>query len=103
MDPASSRSSPPRLLLTYTDAAQLLAVSPRYLRGLVYSGQLPSVLIGRRLRRIAAEDVYAFVDALRDRATPTGDRRIGSAGVPLRRSHTPLVHARAKVGRHPGV
>jgi excisionase family DNA binding protein len=54
-----------RLLITYGEAAKALAVSPRYLRTLVYQGVLPSVRLGR-LRRIAMADLRSFVDALRD-------------------------------------
>lgn len=54
-----------RLLLTYGEAATALAVSPRYLRTLVYRGVIPSVRLGR-LRRIAAEDLRSFVHTLRD-------------------------------------
>ena len=54
-----------RLLITYGEAAAALAVSPRYLRTLVYQGVLPSVRLGR-LRRIAVADLCTFIDALRD-------------------------------------
>jgi excisionase family DNA binding protein len=54
-----------RLLITYGEAAAALAVSPRYLRALVYQGVLPSVRLGR-VRRIAVADLRSFVDALRD-------------------------------------
>jgi excisionase family DNA binding protein len=54
-----------RLLITYAEAATALAVSPRYLRTLVYLGVIPSVRLGR-LRRIAIEDLRSYVDALRD-------------------------------------
>jgi excisionase family DNA binding protein len=54
-----------RLLISYGEAATALAVSPRYLRSLVYQGVIPSVRLGR-LRRIAVEDLRSYVDALRD-------------------------------------
>lgn len=54
----------PRLLVTYAEAAKALSVSQRYLRALVYAGVIPSVKLGR-LRRIAVDDLAAFVDALR--------------------------------------
>jgi excisionase family DNA binding protein len=54
-----------RLLMTYAEAARALAVSPRYLRGLVYQGVIPAVRLGR-LRRIAMEDLTSFVEELRN-------------------------------------
>lgn len=57
-----------RLLVTYIEAAAALAVSPRYLRTLVYQGAIPAVRLGR-LRRIAVEDLQSFVGALRDRSS----------------------------------
>jgi excisionase family DNA binding protein len=73
-----------RLLISYGEAATALAVSPRYLRGLVYQGVIPSVRLGR-LRRIAMEDLTAFVKQLRNEAQPRA-RAVTPCGGPVPRS-----------------
>jgi excisionase family DNA binding protein len=55
---------PVRLLYTYAEAGACLMVSERQIQTMVAAGELPSVAIGR-LRRIAYEDLAAFVDSLR--------------------------------------
>jgi len=57
----------PRILLAYPEAARRLGIGHRTLRGLVYSGRLPAVRVGAR-RLIAAADLDAFVDELREEA-----------------------------------
>jgi excisionase family DNA binding protein len=52
-------------LLTVKQAANLLKVSDRTVRRLVYSGKLKQVRIGTALR-IAPEDLTAFIDTLRN-------------------------------------
>ncbi len=49
-------------LLTYDDVAQHLRVTRRTVEGLVASGELPSVAIGR-LRRFRPADLLAFIEA----------------------------------------
>lgn len=39
----------PQLNLSVAQAAQSLGVSPRFLRGLIYKGELPVVRLGRRV------------------------------------------------------
>ena len=53
--------SPTKLLLTVTEASQVLAISRSKLYELLNSGHLPSVHIGRA-RRIRMKDVEDFVD-----------------------------------------
>lgn len=53
-----------RLLLTVEQAARRLNVGRSTAYALVLSGQLESVTVGR-LRRVPADAVEAFVDALR--------------------------------------
>ncbi len=53
------------LLLDVRGAAAALSVSPRTVQTLVYSGELPSVKIGRS-RRIADADLAAYVARLRN-------------------------------------
>jgi excisionase family DNA binding protein len=53
-----------RLLLTVEQAAGRLNVGRSTAYGLVQSGQLESVTVGR-LRRIPADAIAAFVDSLR--------------------------------------
>jgi len=60
-DIASHRSlAPTKLLLTITEACQVLAISRSKLYGLLNSGHLPSVHIGRS-RRIRISDLEVFV------------------------------------------
>jgi excisionase family DNA binding protein len=49
-----------KLLLTITEASQVLAISRSKLYGLLNSGNLPSVHIGRS-RRIRMKDIEKFV------------------------------------------
>jgi excisionase family DNA binding protein len=53
--------SPTKLLLTVTEASQVLAISRSKLYELLNSGNLPSVHIGRS-RRIRMKDVEHFVN-----------------------------------------
>jgi excisionase family DNA binding protein len=60
-DIARHRShAPTKLLLTVTEACQVLAISRSKLYGLLNSGHLPSVHIGRS-RRIRMTDLEEFV------------------------------------------
>jgi excisionase family DNA binding protein len=52
------------LLVTLDDAAAMLSISRRSAQSLIYSGELPSVKVGRS-RRIAAVDLQAYVARLR--------------------------------------
>ncbi len=49
-----------QILVDVVGAAQRLNLSPRAVQNLVYSGELPSLLI-RRSRRIRVVDLEAFV------------------------------------------
>lgn len=53
-----------QLLLSLDAAAQALGVRRTLLMKHIYSGQLPSVMLGRR-RLVAADDLRDFVDGLR--------------------------------------
>jgi excisionase family DNA binding protein len=57
----SQEFSPTKLLLTVTEASQILAISRSKLYELLNSGHLPSVHIGRS-RRIRMKDVEDFVN-----------------------------------------
>jgi excisionase family DNA binding protein len=58
----SQEFRPSKLLLTVTEASQVLAISRSKLYELLNSGHLPSVHIGRS-RRIRMKDVQDFVDS----------------------------------------
>jgi excisionase family DNA binding protein len=58
----SQEFRPTKLLLTVTEASQVLAISRSKLYELLNSGHLPSVHIGRS-RRIRMKDVQDFVDS----------------------------------------
>jgi excisionase family DNA binding protein len=50
-------------LLTYAQAADRLACSPRTVQRMVAAGGLAKITIGRRGARVAAEDVDAYIRA----------------------------------------
>jgi excisionase family DNA binding protein len=54
-----------RLLVDVKEAAKRLSVSRRTVQSLLYSGQLPSVRVGR-CRRIPVSELSAYVERLRD-------------------------------------
>lgn len=56
--------SPGALLLTPTDAADRLGVSPKHLRRLSADGRIPAVQVGRH-RRYRPADIDAFLEASR--------------------------------------
>lgn len=49
-------------LLTYEQAAERLGIGVTLTKNLVYSGELPAVRIGPRLRRIRPCDLEAYID-----------------------------------------
>jgi excisionase family DNA binding protein len=59
------------LLLTIADAARQLACSTRLVEKLIYSGDLRSVRLGKRARRVPRTDLTDYIDRLRgDHADP---------------------------------
>lgn len=56
-------------LLTFAEAGDRLRLSERTVRRLVDAGRLPAVEVASK-RRIHAEDLAAFADALRHKAAP---------------------------------
>lgn len=61
--PGSLPVSPERPLLTFAQAAQALGVGLRTVKGWAAGGTLPTVRMGRRVVRIHADDLAAFVAA----------------------------------------
>ncbi len=57
-----------KLLLTVPEAMELLKVSRWTLYNLIRSGQLPSVLVGERCRRIPLSALNAYVEELTEEA-----------------------------------
>ena len=53
----------PRLLVSVSEAAAALGISHRSVRGLIYTGDLRSVKVGRR-RLLAVDDLENFVRSL---------------------------------------
>jgi len=66
--PVTASTDTPRLLLSTEQVAQALAVSPRFVKNLIYSGELASCRVGR-LRRIYIGDLREWIEALRDAGT----------------------------------
>ena len=54
-----------QLLIDLDQAAAQLSISRRSVQGLIFSGDLRSVKVGR-CRRIAVEDLEAYVERLRE-------------------------------------
>lgn len=61
-------------LFTVPDVARILSLSRATVYKLIYSGELPTVRIGRS-RRIAAEDLDNWVQGLRERSLALLQRR----------------------------
>ena len=59
------------LMFDYDDAARLLSVSPRTVRRLVASGELPAVTLTPGTRRILRSDLEAYAQSLAT-ASPRG-------------------------------
>jgi len=72
--PASDAVLVPRLV-TIVVAAQLLGVGRSTLHELIAPGEVHIVHIGRSAR-IPTQDIDAYVERLRERATPVGRRRV---------------------------
>jgi excisionase family DNA binding protein len=53
-------------LLTVAGAASVLGVSTRSAWRLVGSGELPSLMVGRRLRRVATSDIEVYIALQRE-------------------------------------
>lgn len=62
-------TNPPRLLLTATEAAEALAISPRTLWTLTQTGQLRAVRIGpsRRAVRYTIDELEGFIERAKRR------------------------------------
>lgn len=69
----SDATRPP--LLTVEEVAEMLSVSPAYVRRLVFEKRIPYVKIGRHVR-IDERDLVEFID--RGRVTPEGYKRAGA-------------------------
>jgi excisionase family DNA binding protein len=59
-----------RLLLSIEEAADLLDISSKTLRRHVAAGEIPYVLIGRRTRKFAQQDLDAFIARRRRQEEP---------------------------------
>lgn len=64
MDTKSDERSTPRTLLTVEQAADELSIGRTTMFGLIKSGEIKSVQVGR-LRRVPADALTAYVDRLR--------------------------------------
>lgn len=85
----------PRLLYSYTEAAQLLGLpSVQALRDLVYKGRGPrGVNIGRRVM-FRADDLEAFVESLRSDQPPLPPTIVQTSPISKRRPGRPSVRER---------
>jgi excisionase family DNA binding protein len=68
-----------KLLLTPLEAAVRLGIGRTSLYGLLRSGELPSVTIGR-CRRVKPEELVAFAASLKARPTHRDTRQVPSSG-----------------------
>lgn len=61
--PAAASPPQPRMLLSVNEVATELGCGRDTVYRLLTSGQLPSLTIGGRLRRIRREDLRAYIDS----------------------------------------
>ena len=73
-DQAPEPIKPERMMLTVVEVAQQLGCGRDTVYSLLASGQLRSVRVGERLRRIRRSDLTAYIEALPDGPVP-GDGR----------------------------
>lgn len=69
----SNPTQAPPLLVTVSEAARRLQVSDRHAWTMVARGDLASVLVGGRVRRVIASALDDYVGQLRSAAEPGGD------------------------------
>ena len=62
---SNSTPTKPALLLTATQAAESLAISPRKLWGMTASGEIPCIRLGRCVR-YSVDDLHRWIDARRE-------------------------------------
>jgi excisionase family DNA binding protein len=67
----ASDAGVPKLLLSTREVARALGVSERFVKGLIHTGSLRSLKVGR-LRRVYADDLRDWIERQR-----TADQRIG--------------------------
>lgn len=67
----ASAAEVPRLLLSTRDVARSLGVSERFVKGLIHTGSLRSLKVGR-LRRVHAYDLRAWIQRQRTADQPVG-------------------------------
>lgn len=88
--PVTVPTDTPRLLLSTEQVAQALAVSPRFVKNLIYSGELPSCRVGR-LRRIYIGDLCAWIEALRDAGAKANSREGSASPISARNEGRPVL------------
>jgi len=64
---SNSTPTKPALLLTATQTAESLAISPRKLWGMTASGEIPCIRLGRCVR-YAVDDLHRWIDAQKEGA-----------------------------------
>ena len=88
--PVTASTDTPRLLLSTEQVAQALAVSPRFVKNLIYSGELPSCRVGR-LRRIYIGDLCEWIEALRDAGANADSRQRSALPISARNNGRPVL------------
>jgi excisionase family DNA binding protein len=67
----SAATHVPRILLSTSEVAHALGVSQRFVKNLIYTGDLPSLKVGR-LRRVLLIDLEVWVERQRGAAQSGG-------------------------------
>jgi excisionase family DNA binding protein len=62
-EPMASTATFPRRLVSLTEAAEILAVSPKTVRRYIAAGDLEAVRLGRRTIRIKTESLDRLINA----------------------------------------
>jgi excisionase family DNA binding protein len=72
---------PKKILLSITDAAYALSVSPNHVRDLIAEGVLHKVNLGRRVLVTVASIELFISNSIKDKAAPLGRAELADADV----------------------
>jgi excisionase family DNA binding protein len=71
MSNEAAKAAPARRLYSINEVAELLSVTPKHIYAMAYSGELPTVKLGRR-RLVPAEVLDTFIAGLGEHSPLAG-------------------------------